>query len=268
MPSPELGGGHEAARVHHASRRCGSRLAVCGACTAGRADTAYRRADPRAADDAVFQDRIGAFQQEHGAIGLEHRPKRAHRHPLGHDQCRRLADRRRSWSRSHPTSSWPQVHTLPPLLQATRTVPIVFPVATDPVGAGYVESLAQPGGNATGFMVFEFGMGGKFLELLKEIAPKSREWRCFGTPPSLLGSPVRCHSGRGAFAQDGGDPGQHAQRQRDRAVVKTFAHAPDSGLIVTASAATLRHRDLIITLTARHKLPAIYPYISLSLPAA
>src|SRR5450759_3859028 len=61
--------------------------------------------------------------------------------------------------------------TLPSLLQATRTVPIVFAVATDPVGAGYVDSLARPGGNATGFMVFEFGMGGKFLELLKEIAP-------------------------------------------------------------------------------------------------
>ena len=61
--------------------------------------------------------------------------------------------------------------TIPPALQATRTLPIVFPVVTDPVGAGYVDSLARPGGNATGFMIYEYGVGGKWLELLKEIAP-------------------------------------------------------------------------------------------------
>ena len=84
----------------------------------------------------------------------------------------RFADTRRNWPRSRPTSSWPlAATTVGPLLQATRTVPIVFPIVVDPVGAGFVDSLARPGGNATGFMNFEYSIGGKWLELLKEIAP-------------------------------------------------------------------------------------------------
>ena len=83
-----------------------------------------------------------------------------------------FANTRRNWSRSRRTSSWPlAAATVGPLLQATRTVPIVFAVVADPVGAGFVDSLARPGGNATGFMQFEYSMSGKWLELLKEIAP-------------------------------------------------------------------------------------------------
>ena len=83
-----------------------------------------------------------------------------------------FANTRRNWSRSRRTSSWPSATaTVGPLLQATRTVPIVFAVVADPVGAGFVESLARPGGNATGFTTFEYGIGAKWLELLKEIAP-------------------------------------------------------------------------------------------------
>ena len=70
------------------------------------------------------------------------------------------------------------------LLQLTRSIPIVFPIITDPVGAGYVESLARPGGNATGFMTVEYSVNGKYLELLKDIAPGTREWRSFGMPPN------------------------------------------------------------------------------------
>ena len=82
------------------------------------------------------------------------------------------AKTRRNWSRLRRTSSWPlAAATVGPLLQATRTVPIVFTLIPDPVGAGFVESLARPGGNATGFMQFEYGMSAKWLELLKEIAP-------------------------------------------------------------------------------------------------
>ena len=79
-----------------------------------------------------------------------------------------FADTRRNWSRSRRTSSWPlATPTVGPLLQATRTVPIVFVIVADPVGAGFVDSLARPGGNATGFMQFEYGISGKWLELLK-----------------------------------------------------------------------------------------------------
>ena len=83
-----------------------------------------------------------------------------------------FANTRRNWSRSRRTSFWPTgAATVGPLLQATRTVPIVFAIVVDPVGAGFVDSLARPGGNATGFMQFEYSLSGKWLELLKEIAP-------------------------------------------------------------------------------------------------
>ena len=83
-----------------------------------------------------------------------------------------FANTRRNWSRSRRTSSWPlAARPWRPLLQATRTVPIVFVIVPDPVGAGFVDSLARPGGNATGFILFEYGLSAKWLELLKEIAP-------------------------------------------------------------------------------------------------
>jgi len=87
------------------------------------------------------------------------------------------------------------------LLQATRTVPIVFPVVSDPVGAGYVESLARPGGNVTGFMLHEYSIGVKWLELLKEIAPNVTRVAVLGIPPTPPNCPVRRHSGCGADAQ-------------------------------------------------------------------
>jgi putative tryptophan/tyrosine transport system substrate-binding protein len=149
--------------------------------------------------------------------------------------------------------------TVAPLLQATRTVPIVFALVVDPVGAGFVASLARPGGNATGFTIFEYGMSGKWLELLKEIAP-------LVTRAAVLRDPAIA-SGIGQFAAvqavapslgvelspvDVRDVGEI-----ERAVT-AFARANNGGLIVTASASATRHRDLIITLAARHKLPAIY----------
>ena len=108
--------------------------------------------------------------------------------------------------------------TVGPLLQATRTVPIVFPVVVDPVGAGFVDSLARPGGNATGFMQFEYSMSGKWLELLKEIAPGVTRVAVLRDPATASGTrPVRRHPGRGAVARGGGEPGQRARRRRDRA---------------------------------------------------
>jgi putative ABC transport system substrate-binding protein len=216
--------------------------------------------NPAAADDPVFQARTGAFEQELALKGwgigrnlridirwattdaAEIRRHAAELAALAPDVILAAGD-----------------STVPPLLQATHTVPIVFPVATDPVGAGYVDNLARPGGNATGFMVFEFGFSGKFLELLKEITPSIA---------------------RAAVLRDATIPSGPAQFSAIQAVapalrvevipinmpnadeiersVETFARAPNGGLIVTASAAAIRYRDLIISLAARHKLPAVY----------
>jgi putative ABC transport system substrate-binding protein len=149
--------------------------------------------------------------------------------------------------------------TVGPLLQVTRAVPIVFPVVGDPVGAGFIDSLARPGGNATGFMNFEYGMGGKWLELLKEIAPGVTRVAVLRNPatptgiaqfgviqaiaPSLrvMVSPVNVRNAG----------------EIERAIT-AFAHASNGGLIVTPSALAQRHRNLIIALAARHKLPAVY----------
>jgi putative ABC transport system substrate-binding protein len=149
--------------------------------------------------------------------------------------------------------------TVAPLLQATRTVPIVFVVVIDPVGAGFVASLARPGGNATGFLMFEYGLSAKWLELLKQIAPGV-------TRVAVLRDPAIA-SGIGQFgAIQSAAPslGLEASPVNVRDVgeierdIAAFARSSNGGVIVTASALATRHRDLIITLAARHRLPAIY----------
>ncbi|MGA7005160.1 MAG: ABC transporter substrate-binding protein, partial [Pseudolabrys sp.] len=151
--------------------------------------------------------------------------------------------------------------TVAPLLQATRTVPIVFAVVIDPVGAGFVDSLARPGGNATGFTVFEYGMSGKWLELLKQIAPAVTRAAVFRDPTIASGigqfaavQAVAPSLGVDLSAVDVRDAGEI-----ERAVT-AFARSSNDGLIVTASALATRHRDLIIALAARLRLPAVYPY--------
>ena len=148
-----------------------------------------------------------------------------------------------------------------PLLQATRTVPIVFAVVIDPVGAGFVDSLARPGGNATGFTVFEYGMSGKWLELLKQIAPAVTRVAVLRDPTIASGigqfaavQAVAPSLGVDLSAVDVRDAGEI-----ERAVT-AFARSSNDGLIVTASALATRHRDLIIALAARLRLPAVYPY--------
>ena len=110
----------------------------------------------------------------------------------------------------------PGTSTVRPLLQTTRMVPIVFPVVADPVGSGLVASLARPGGNATGFMTFEYGMSGKWLELLKEIVPGVTRVAIIRDATMARDRPVRRHPGRGAVAPRGRDPGRRARRRRDR----------------------------------------------------
>ena len=215
---------------------------------------------PATADDSVFQTRLAAFHQGLALLGWN----------IGRNV--RIDTR---WATTNPAeirrhaaelvSLTPDVilatgdSTMPPLLQETRTVPIIFPVVTDPVGAGYVDSLARPGGNSTGFMLFEYSTGGKWLELLKEIAPNLT---------------------RAGILRDPANPSQTAQfgviqtmapslrmevipvNMRDTGEieksVETFARSPNGGLIVTAGGAAVRHRDLIVTLAARHRLPVVY----------
>jgi ABC-type uncharacterized transport system substrate-binding protein len=149
--------------------------------------------------------------------------------------------------------------TMPSLLQATRTVPIVFVNVADPVGSGFVDSLAQPGGNATGFVQFEYNLSGKWLELLKEIAPGVRRAAVLRDPALV--------SGIGQFAVIQSvapsvgvevSPVNVRDAGEIERTVTAFARASNGGLIVTTSALTVVHRDLIIALAARHKLPAIY----------
>jgi putative ABC transport system substrate-binding protein len=151
--------------------------------------------------------------------------------------------------------------TVAPLLQVTRTVPIVFAVVIDPVGAGFVDSLARPGGNATGFTVFEYGMSGKWLELLKQIAPAVTRAAVLRDPTIASGigqfaavQAVAPSLGVDLSAVDVRDAGEI-----ERAVT-AFARSSNGGLIVTASALATYHRDLLIALAARLQLPAVYPY--------
>ena len=145
------------------------------------------------------------------------------------------------------------------LLQVTRTVPIVFPTAVDPVGAGIVDSLARPGGNATGFSGLEYGLSGKWLELLKEIAPEMTRAAVLRDPanpggPALFGiiQAVAPSLRVEVIPVNMRDAGEIER------TVAAFAHSSIGGLIITPNPFAFAHRDLIFTLAAQHKLPAIY----------
>jgi putative ABC transport system substrate-binding protein len=149
--------------------------------------------------------------------------------------------------------------TVAPLLQATRTVPIVFVQVIDPVGAGFVANLARPGRNATGFTVFEFGMSGKWLELLKEIAPRVTRVAVLRDLTSGLGQLGAIQSVASSFGVELSPVGLDDAGEIEGAVT-TFARIGNGGLIVTGSTPALVHRELITTLAARHQLPAVYAF--------
>ena len=216
---------------------------------------------PAAADDAVFQTRMAVFLQELALLGwtvarnlridirwatadaAEIRRHAAELAALAPDLILATGD-----------------STVPPLLQATRTVPIVFPVVTDPVGAGYVDSLARPGGNATGFMVFDYGLSGKWLELLKEIAPGVKRVAVLrDTIANVTGlAQLGIIQAMAPSLRVEASPVNLLDAGAIERAVAAFAHTPDGGLILTASGASIRRRELVITLAARHKLPAVY----------
>jgi ABC-type uncharacterized transport system substrate-binding protein len=212
-----------------------------------------------AADDPEYQARLGAFlqglQQSSWSIGHNVRidTRWATANPA--DIRRHAAE----LAALAPDVILASGSTVVPLLQATRSVPIVFVGVIDPVGAGFVESLARPGNNATGFLLFEYGLSGKWLELLKEIAPGV-------TRVAVLRDPA-ITSGTGQFGViQAVAPSLRVEvspvnvRDADkieRAIV-AFARSPNGGLIVTGSGLATLHRDLFVTLAARHRLPAVY----------
>ena len=149
---------------------------------------------------------------------------------------------------------------VPSLLQATRTVPIVFTGTPDPVGAGFVESLARPGGNVTGFAPFlDFGISAKWLELLKEIAPHVTRVGVIRDPAVAtgVGQLGAIQSVAPSLGVELRPLGVRDAGEIERSIT-AFARSPNDGLIVTGSTLVVVHRNLIVTLAARHKLPAVY----------
>jgi putative ABC transport system substrate-binding protein len=146
-----------------------------------------------------------------------------------------------------------------PLQRATRTVPIVFALVPDPVGAGFVDSLARPGANITGFTAYEYGIGAKWLELLKEVAPTATRVAVVRDPAITAGIGLwgAIQSVSPSFGVELRPVDVHDAGEIERAIA-AFAHNPNGGLIVTGSALAVVHRDLIIALAARYRLPAIY----------
>jgi putative ABC transport system substrate-binding protein len=215
---------------------------------------------PATADDPEFQARVGAFLQGMQQLGWS----------IGRNvridsrwATTNVADIRRH--AAELAALGPDVilasgaSTVGPMLQATRTVPIVFPNVVDPVGAGFVASLARPGGNATGFLSFEYSLSGKWLELLKQIAPSVTRVAVLrdAAVPSGIGQFGVMQAMAPSLGMDVTPVNTRDAAEIERAVA-AFARAANGGLVLTASPSAALHRDLIITLTARHKLLAVY----------
>jgi putative ABC transport system substrate-binding protein len=150
---------------------------------------------------------------------------------------------------------------IPPLQEATRTLPIVFTITVDPVGAGFVASLARPGGNITGFSLYEYSISGKWLELLKQVAPGVTRAAVLRDPATAAG--IGQFAAIQAVAPPFGvelSPVDVRDRGEIERAVTAFAHEPNGGLIVTGGPSQAVHRELIVTLAARHRLPAVYPF--------
>ena len=215
---------------------------------------------PAAADDADFQTRVGAFLQTLALLGWSiGRNVRIDTRwaTTNHAELRRHAEALVALAPDVIFAAG--ASAVGPLLQATRTVPIVFPYVIDPVGAGFVDSLARPGGNATGFMSFEYSLAGKWLELLKEVAPhltRAAVLRDAAVSPGI-GQFSAIQSVAPSLGVELSPVNVRDAAEIERAVA-AFARSPNGCLIATAGPSAWRHRDLIIALAARHKLPAVY----------
>jgi putative ABC transport system substrate-binding protein len=153
----------------------------------------------------------------------------------------------------------PGASTAGPLLQVTRAIPIVFTIVPDPVGAGFVDSMARPGGNATGFTSFEYGIGGKWLELLKEIAPSVKRVGVIrdSAITAGIGQWSAIQTAAPAFGLDATPINLRDAPELERDVA-AFARSANGGLIVTSSGLAIAHRDTIVRQAAKHKLPTVY----------
>ena len=213
-----------------------------------------------AADDKEGQARVDAFVQGLRELGwIDGRNVQIEiRWAPGGDRARQYAAELVALSPDVILASGGSV--VGPLLQATRTVPIVFTQTPDPVGAGFVDSLARPGGNATGFSIFDYNIAGKWLELLKQIAPGVGRVAVIRDPATPQGigqfsavQAVAPSLGMDVSPVNASEPGEF-----ERAIA-AFAQAANSGLIVTGSNFAIVHRELIIKLASQHKLPTVYP---------
>ena len=215
---------------------------------------------PATADDAAYQARVGAFLQALALLGWS----------IGRNVRidTRWATHNAADIRKHAAelvALAPDVIVangsvvVAPLLQATHTIPIVFAIVPDPVGAGFVDSLARPGGNATGFMNYEYSLSGKWLELLKEIAPGVMRVAVLRDPAIPTGPAqfAAIQTAAPSLRVEVSPVNMRDAPEIERAVA-AFARSPNGGLIVTGSGLAIAHRDLIVTLAARHKLPAVY----------
>jgi putative tryptophan/tyrosine transport system substrate-binding protein len=215
---------------------------------------------PAAADDPEYQARVGAFLQALALLGWT----------IGRNVRidTRWATANAAEIRRHAAelaALAPDVilaagtATVGPLQQASRTVPIVFPYVVDPVGAGFVDSLARPGGNVTGFLSFEYSLSGKWLELLKEIVPGVTRVAVLRDPAIPTG-PAQfgvIQAAAPSLRVEVNPINIREAGEIERAIA-AFARSPNGGLILTGSALGELHRDLIVTLAARHRLPAVY----------
>jgi len=211
------------------------------------------------ADDAEFQAWVGAFLQALALLGwtIGHNVRiDTHWATANPGEIRRHAAELAALAPdvilAHGAS------TVKEVLQATRTVPVVFPVVSDPIAAGYVDSMARPGGNATGFTSFDYGVSAKWLELLKQTAPGVTRVAVLrdtqGSGPSQF---AVIQAAAPSLRVEVSPVNMREAGEIERAVT-VFARSPGGGLIVTAGPAATRDRDLIVNLAARHKLPAVY----------
>jgi putative ABC transport system substrate-binding protein len=213
-----------------------------------------------AADDPEGQARIAAFQQGLQQFGwtIGRNVRIDSRWPAGDsERIRRYAAELIALSPDVILATGSAAAG--PLLQATRTVPIVFVIVPDPVGAGLVNSLARPGGNATGFIQFEYAISGKWLELLKEIAPRVTRAAVL-RDPAITGG-IGQFGAIQAVAPSLGvevSPVNVRDAGEIERAIADFARSPNGGLIITGSALAVVHRHLVITLAAKHQLPAVY----------
>ena len=216
---------------------------------------------PVTSDDAQYQAWFGAFLQALGQSGwtigrnvqVDTRWATANA-----DSVRRHATELAALAPDVIVS--PGASTVGPLLQVTRTIPIVFAIVADPVGAGFVASLARPGGNATGFTSFEYGTSGKWLELLKEVAPRVTRVAIIRDPFVPAGSAgfAAIQTVTPSFGVELTPVGLRDSDEIERGIA-AFARGSNDGLIMVGPPSSAQvHRDLIIALAARHRVPAVY----------